>query len=96
MIDLRPILFVLGALLLALAAGMTVPLAVDLALGEGDWHAFATAAVVTAFVGGLLVLGERTRARTLTLRQAFLLTTGVWFSTCARSAPCPSSSRWWT
>ncbi len=86
MIDPRPILFVLGALLLILAAVMMVPLALDLALGEGDWPAFVTAAVITAFVGGLLVLGERTRARALTLRQAFLLTAGAWLGNCAFAA----------
>ncbi len=68
MIDLRPILFVVGVLLITLAAGMLVPLTVDLVRGEGDWYAFLTSAVVTVFVGGLLVLGERTSAQTITLR----------------------------
>jgi trk system potassium uptake protein len=85
-VDLRPILFVLGLLLLALAVGMIVPIAPDLLRGEGDWVAFVTSAVITAFVGGLLVLGERTRPRGLTLRQAFLLTAGAWLGTCAFAA----------
>jgi trk system potassium uptake protein TrkH len=85
-IDPRPILFVLGVLLLVLAGGMLVPLAADLLLGEGHWHGFFTSAAITLFVGGLLVLAERTRAPIITLRQAFLLTTGAWLTACAFAA----------
>ena len=84
--DLRPILFVLGVLLIILAATMMVPLAVDLLAGGGNWHAFLTSAVITAFVGGMFVLAERSSVQTITIRQAFLLTTGAWFGACAFGA----------
>jgi trk system potassium uptake protein TrkH len=86
MIDVRPILFILGVLLLVLAAGMAVPLVVDLLLGEGHWRAFLTSAVITAFIGGTLVLAERSNVQTISIRQAFLLTGGAWLTACAFAA----------
>ncbi|MBM2576726.1 TrkH family potassium uptake protein [Jannaschia sp. Os4] len=79
MIDLRPVGYVIGWLVLILAVSMIVPAAADIAAGNGHWPAFASAAGLTALVGGATAIacangvGER-----LTLQQTFLLTTGVW------------------
>ncbi|MEM9013017.1 MAG: TrkH family potassium uptake protein [Pseudomonadota bacterium] len=79
MIDLRPVLYVIGLLVTILGAAMTIPLAVDIAVGNGAWQTFATASIVTTLIGGLCALGcANARKSGLTLQQTFLLTTGVW------------------
>ncbi len=73
--DLRPVLFIVGAALLGLAAIMVLPAAVDSFDGNPDWRAFLTALAITAAVGGVLVLGFRQpRATGLSAREGFLLT----------------------
>lgn len=83
MIDVRPVIFVNGVILLILAAAMGVPAVIDLVWNDPDWHVFATSAMVTGFVGAAMALGSRPAGRlTLSTRQAFLLTTLVWISVC--------------
>lgn len=77
-IDFRPVFLVLGLLLIILAAGMGIPAVVDLYIGNPDWAAFAVSAAFTLFVGAATVMTTRTGEVTLTLRQAFLLTTLSW------------------
>lgn len=77
-IDFRPVFLVLGLLLIILAAGMGIPAVVDLYTGNPDWAAFAVSAAFTLFVGAATVMTTRTGEVTLTLRQAFLLTTLSW------------------
>jgi trk system potassium uptake protein TrkH len=82
-VDLRPVLFVLGILLATLAAAMLVPAAVDAAHGGPDWSVFVLSAGVTLFVGiGLFLANRSAGASTLSLRQAFLLTTLTWLVIC--------------
>ena len=79
MVDLRPVLFVLGILLATLAGAMLVPAIVDAAHRGPDWSVFLLSSGVTLFVGIGLFLANRTaRASVLSLRQAFLLTTLTW------------------
>lgn len=77
-IDFRPVFLVIGLLLIILAGGMVIPAAVDLSLGNPDWAAFALSAAFTLFVGAGTFMTARTGEVTLTLRQAFLLTTLAW------------------
>jgi trk system potassium uptake protein TrkH len=85
--DFRPVLFVLGILLAALAAAMLLPLVVDLANGDSDWQAFALAAIVTGTVGGGLLLGFRQPTpERFTAREGFLLTTMAWLVLSAFAA----------
>ncbi len=86
MIDFRPILFVLGFLLLPLAAAMALPAIADVAVGNPDWQVFAVAAGGTLFVGVTLTLTARCDVRRLNLRQAFLLTTLSWIALPAFAA----------
>jgi trk system potassium uptake protein TrkH len=82
-VDLRPVLFVLGILLATLAGAMLVPAIVDAAHGGPDWSVFVLSAGVTLFVGIGLFLANRTaRESVLNLRQAFLLTSLTWGVTC--------------
>jgi len=80
MLDLRPVLFVIGILLSVLAAAMLAPAAVDLAYGNPDWQVFLASAAVTVFVGVSLVLTTRTGWEGFNIRQAFLMTTLAWVS----------------
>ncbi|MGQ9369677.1 TrkH family potassium uptake protein [Azospirillum sp. ST 5-10] len=76
--DLRPVLFIIGALVTVTACAMLVPMLADLAVGSPDWMVFAAAAALTLFFGVLLMLTNRTPVIILTLRQAFLLTALSW------------------
>lgn len=76
---LRPVLFLLGGMLVALAAAMLPPAAVDLYVGHRDWQAFALSSGLTLVCGGGLLHASRCRLQGgLTLRQAFVLTPLSW------------------
>lgn len=79
MIDLRPVVYVIGLLVVALGVFMMFPLALDLASGDPNWRAFFRASAICLVVGGAMALATSNGAGgTLTLQQIFLLTTGVW------------------
>lgn len=84
--DLRPILYVIGILLSVLSVSLVLPMALDLYLGHEEWKVFFLCAVLTAFFGGALVLSNAGPQFTLTLRQAFMLTTASWVVTAAFGA----------
>ncbi len=86
LIDVRPVVAILGTLLLGLAAAMLIPMTVDLIMGSADWSSFAVGALVTAFTGGMLVFAFRGDVRGLELRQAFLLTAFAWVGVSAFAA----------
>jgi trk system potassium uptake protein TrkH len=79
MIEIRPVGYILGWLLLWLGAMMIVPLVVDVFHRHPNAQAFAMSAVLTMVLGGSVAVacagGDETD---LTLRQGFLLTTGAW------------------
>ncbi|MBB43859.1 MAG: potassium transporter TrkH [Rhodospirillaceae bacterium] len=78
MLDFRPALFIIGILLVTLAVTMLAPFAVDLAAGNRDWQVFASAGLLTLFVGGVLVLTNRAPISYFTIRQTFVLTAVSW------------------
>ncbi|MFT7057618.1 MAG: trk system potassium uptake protein TrkH [Pseudorhodobacter sp.] len=81
MIDLRPVGYVIGLLLVTLGAMMLFPMALDYASGDENWQAFLEAAIVTALFGAMMSLACANAAgsgRGITLRESFLLTTGTW------------------
>ena len=86
MIDFRPVLFVVGMLLTALAGAMLIPAAIELLFGHEDWRAFVFSSAATLFVGGALVLATHTERARLGLRQAFLMTTLCWLMAATFSA----------
>lgn len=86
MMDLRPIGFVIGALLATLGAAMMVPTLLDLALGHDNWRSFAAASIVTMFIGVALSISSKVPAPELSIRQAFLLTTLSWLALTLFSA----------
>ncbi|MFO1188272.1 MAG: TrkH family potassium uptake protein [Alphaproteobacteria bacterium] len=80
MLDYRPVLFILGFMLMALATAMAVPAVVDLAEGHADWAVFVAAMGVTYLVGGSLFFTMRGGSYHLNLRQAYLFTAVSWSS----------------
>ena len=81
MIDARPAGYVIGLLLMVLGAAMALPLAADLAEGNGHWPVFFESAALTLLCGLCLSLATANAVRDrLSLQQTFLLTTGVWLA----------------
>ena len=79
MIDLRPVAYVIGLLLIVLGASMGLPAVSDWLDGSENWRAFAVSGAVTVFVGAALALACRAeRQEGLTIRQTFLLTVLAW------------------
>ncbi len=78
-IDLRPVAYVIGLLVTALGATMTIPMTMDLVIGNGHWPVFAGASVVTVLTGAGMALAcaNASQAR-LSIQQTFLLTVAVW------------------
>ncbi len=87
-LELRPVLHLVGGFLTGLAVLMAVPALVDAAEGEPRWRAFLTGAFLTLFVGVSLSLATRRGGVevTLTRRQAFLFTGVVWLAAAVFSA----------
>jgi len=92
-LDLRPILYVIGSLLVMLAVAMLIPMFVDLGTGDPDWPTFLVGSIITATIGMLLFLANRGTTGNLSLRQAFVLTTLAWiFLPAAAAIPISFSS----
>ncbi len=79
MTDLRPVGYVIGLLTAVLGLAMAAPLLFDLFDGNGEWKTFLQAGVITFIFGGTMAVACTNReTRGLTIRQSFILTTGVW------------------
>lgn len=79
MIRVMPVFRIIGAVVLGLAGLMIVPLAFDIAAGDGRSSAFTYAIAINVFVGATLIIVTSGRETTeLTRRQAFLTTGLAW------------------
>jgi len=79
LIQFRPILLALGLMVCLMAVAMLLPMAVDYADGHSSGLVFAVSAMVTLFIGVLMVLFAYDRRPVRAgLREAFLLTTLCW------------------
>lgn len=79
MMDLRPVGYVIGLLVAILGATMVLPMLADLIEGRGEWHVFLESAIITVLTGSILAIScSNGVGEGLTIRQTFLLTTGVW------------------
>ena len=76
--DFRPVFLIIGILLAALAASMSIPAFVDAFAGYADWQVFAASAGVTLFVGVAMMLTCRAGGARLSVRQTFVMTTFGW------------------
>lgn len=79
--SLQFILFINGILLCILATVMLVPAAVDLFLGDSDWHVFALSSATTFVAGVLLILAYRADPPPTGSRSGYLLTVASWVLT---------------
>jgi trk system potassium uptake protein TrkH len=79
MLDLRPVAYVNGLLLVALGVTMLGPMLADLAAGNDHWQVFAQTAIITGLTGILIALASSNGVTAgLNLRQTFVLTSSVW------------------
>lgn len=83
---MRQVLYIIGMLLLVVAAAMLLPAAADWVVDHPDWKAFVMSAAVTAFAGGALMLANRTPTITLDRKRSFLLTALSWIMVCGFAA----------
>ncbi len=78
-LNLRPIYFIIGLLLMTLALGMLIPMSVDLAQGNSDWQVFMMSSGVTIFVALALIFAGRSQEKTpFSIRQGFIMATFSW------------------
>lgn len=78
--DARPILLVVGILLITLGLSMVLPALYDAAVANPDWRVFLASALVTIFFGVTLALMNWGSAGDMTLKQAFVLVPAVWLA----------------
>ncbi len=79
MLDLRPVAYIIGLLVVILGAMMVFPFLIDLHDGRGEWPVFLESSVFCILVGGLLALSCGNAVKQgLSIRQTFLLTSLVW------------------
>jgi trk system potassium uptake protein len=79
--DLRPIAYLLGRMVVVMAALMLIPAVVDWRVGNLDNALdFLRAAMITGGLGILVAIAARNAVGlALDIRQAYLLTAGIWF-----------------
>ena len=79
MIDIRPVIYVIGLLTAAMGLFMGFPMALDFVSGDPHWLSFLEASVICIVLGGTMALATaNSPGGNLSLQQVFLLTTGVW------------------
>jgi trk system potassium uptake protein TrkH len=76
--NFKPIFYVNGLLLLALAVSMIFPAMVDLNAQNQDWKVFAVAMLVTAFAGFAFVFTSQEKKFHMSHREIFVMTTLSW------------------
>jgi len=77
--NIAPVFSILGVLLTILSGTMLIPMLVDISLGYQNWFGFASAALISCFVGISLWLTNRSKQElNLGLKEAFLLTNSAW------------------
>lgn len=86
MVNFRPVLFVIGAVLSKLSLFMCVPTAVAFFTGTGGFIEFGKAVAIT-YIASLICLSfGRTKSFKLNVRDMFLITSLVWVITSAFAA----------
>jgi len=79
-LDTRPIILVIGVLLIFLGAAMLIPALVNEAAAPRSSGPIFVSSLVTMTVGAFMFLATRGASSGLTTRQAFLMTVLVWVS----------------
>ena len=83
MIDLRPVAYVIGLVIVAIGGMMVFPMVLDWYAGNRNWRAFLQAGMICMVAGGATALATaNARGRGLTLQQIFLMTVLIWVAAC--------------
>jgi trk system potassium uptake protein TrkH len=79
MLNLRPVVHLMGLLACSMSALLCIPALTDVAFHDADWHGFVFVALLTGFAGAATAIATwpKTAIR-LTLRQAFMVTLIGW------------------
>lgn len=86
MIDLRPVLLVIGVLVAPLGVFMFLPMFLALFLGSGEWLVFFVSGVFTLVCAASFIIGTWDRIKGLSTQQAFILTGLSWVALTIFSA----------
>lgn len=87
MIDLRPVAYVIGRILIVLAILMVAPAILDWRAGDPNGYDIARAALITGFAGAAVTLATgNALGQALDVRQAYILTASIWTITPAFAA----------
>jgi trk system potassium uptake protein len=79
MVDIRPVIYIIGRILIVLGIVMLVPALVDLRAGTENGTRLLSCVAITGFAGALLSMATaNVRVAGLDTRQAYLLTAGIW------------------
>lgn len=79
MLNVRPVIYILGWIACAMAAVLCLPAATDAYFGNPEWEAFLLSALISVFLGGASILATQTNEpQEIDIRQAFLVTTLGW------------------
>jgi trk system potassium uptake protein TrkH len=74
----QPVLYVIGYLLSALSIILCIPAGVDAFYGDNQWQSFTFASLISLFFGIILILANKSDNFSISIKQAFLLTTLSW------------------
>ena len=87
MLNIRPVVHLLGLLACFLAVLLCIPALTDAIYHDKDWEPFTAAALTTGFIGfGAAIAAWPKEGITLNLRQAFLVTVFGWVTVAAVAA----------
>lgn len=79
MVDIRPIAYIVGRILIVLAIMMVAPALIDWRVGDPNGVAFLQCATLTGVIGASLALATgNALGHSLDTRQAYLLTAAIW------------------
>jgi len=82
----QPIFLVIGILIASLGCAMMIPALYDIGIGNKQWVTFFVSSIFTTFTGVAVFLANRGQPRSLTIKQAFILTTASWVALTAFAA----------
>lgn len=85
-LDVRPVLHIVGMLLVTLGGFMFIPGLLDLAEETEDRGAFFSSSLITVASGIALILAFRGEIKRINIRQTYLLTTLAWLACTAFGA----------
>ena len=86
MLDIRPVLYVIGILLCLTAGAMLLPMFVDLVSDNKDWQIFLISSILTFIIGIICVLSFKDETKKISIKEGFLLTVLSWVAVAVFSA----------